>query len=166
MIRSLITSVQVDVAFSKYLTICQGPLGSSSGSAVGVAAGYSPLSIGTETMGSIVSPATRASLYAVKPTQNAAQLYGVVPISAALDCVGPMAKDARDIADLLNVMLPDFTHRRSSSYVADLAAEWSDLRVGVLDLTQWSWPDHLPQLEHSAKEQMVPHNLPTHTLPC
>ena len=107
-------------------------------------------------MGSIVLPATRAALYAVKPTQDPAQLHGVIPISTALDCIGPMAKGVRDIADLLDVML-NSTSESSSSYVADLVTEWSDLRVGVLDLTHWPWPSHFPELETSAKEQMVRH---------
>lgn len=60
-----------------YLDVCQGPAGSSSGSAAGVAAGFAPMSLGTESDGSIVMPACRAGLYALKITRGTVDDTGV-----------------------------------------------------------------------------------------
>ncbi|KAF2682905.1 hypothetical protein K458DRAFT_453191 [Lentithecium fluviatile CBS 122367] len=55
----------------------RAPGGSSTGSAMGVAAGFSPLSLGTETSGSLTSPASRAALYALKLTPGSVSIKGV-----------------------------------------------------------------------------------------
>lgn len=57
----------------RLLISAQSPAGSSSGSAIAISAGLAPLSLGTETFGSLVHPAIRAALYTVKPTR------GIVP---------------------------------------------------------------------------------------
>ncbi len=75
--------------------------GSSSGSAAAVAAGFGPLSIGTETDGSIVCPASMCGVVGVKPTIGLVPTAGVVPISHSQDSVGPMARTVRDAAVLL-----------------------------------------------------------------
>ena len=72
------------------LTTSQNPMGSSSGPAVGVSAGYAPISIGTETDGSLVLPANRAALYTLKPTIPFISREGIVPISSFCDSAGPM----------------------------------------------------------------------------
>jgi amidase len=78
--------------------------GSSSGSAAAVAAGFAPLSIGTETDGSIVCPASMCGVVGVKPTVGVVPSAGVVPISHSQDSVGPMARTVRDAAVLLAVL--------------------------------------------------------------
>jgi len=78
--------------------------GSSSGSAVAVAAGIVPISIGTETCGSIVSPAQNAGILGLKPTIGSVPNDGIIPISTTLDVAGPMAKTAEDLHLLFEVI--------------------------------------------------------------
>jgi amidase len=77
------------------------PGGSSSGSAVAVAAGYCTGSIGTETSGSILFPADRNALVGIKPTVGLVSRSGIVPIAASQDTAGPLARSVRDAAILL-----------------------------------------------------------------
>lgn len=80
------------------------PLGSSTGSAVAVAAGYVPLAIGTETCGSIISPAAVAGITALKPTVGWVSRSGIIPISPSMDVPGPMARTVRDCAIAFSIM--------------------------------------------------------------
>ena len=82
----------------------RSPSGSSSGSAVAVAAGLAPLAVGTETDGSIVSPAGVCGVVGIKPTLGLVSRSGIVPISAAQDTAGPMARTVADAAALLTVL--------------------------------------------------------------
>ncbi|MGB6455440.1 MAG: amidase [Streptosporangiaceae bacterium] len=82
----------------------RSPSGSSSGSAVAVAAGLAPLAVGTETDGSIVSPAGACGVVGIKPTLGLVSRTGIVPISAAQDTAGPMARTVADAAALLTVI--------------------------------------------------------------
>jgi amidase len=82
----------------------RSPSGSSSGSAVAVAAGLAPLAIGTETDGSIVSPAGACGVVGIKPTVGLVSRTGVVPISAAQDTPGPMTRTVADAAALLTAL--------------------------------------------------------------
>jgi amidase len=79
----------------------RNPSGSSSGSAVAVAAGLAPLAVGTETDGSIVSPAHACGIVGIKPTLGLISRTGIVPISAEQDTAGPMARTVADAAALL-----------------------------------------------------------------
>ncbi|MCW2539272.1 MAG: amidase [Frankiales bacterium] len=78
--------------------------GSSSGSAVAVAAGFSPLSVGTETDGSIVSPAGVCGVVGFKPTLGTVPGAGIIPISVHQDIAGPMARTVADAAALYAVL--------------------------------------------------------------
>lgn len=80
------------------------PSGSSSGSAVAVAAGLTPAAIGTETNGSIVSPSSVCGIVGLKPTRGLVSRSGIIPISLWQDSAGPMARTVRDAALLLNVI--------------------------------------------------------------
>lgn len=80
------------------------PSGSSSGSAVAVAAGLCTISIGTETAGSILSPAGQNGIVGIKPTLGLVGRSGIIPISSTLDTAGPMARTVRDAAVLLSVI--------------------------------------------------------------
>lgn len=79
--------------------------GSSSGSGAAVAAGLAAVAVGTETQGSILSPASENSLVGIKPTVGLVSRRGIVPISFSQDTAGPMAKTVRDAAELLNVLV-------------------------------------------------------------
>ncbi|KAH6622595.1 amidase signature domain-containing protein [Chaetomium tenue] len=110
------------------------PAGSSSGSAVGVAAGFAPLALATETDGSIVQPATRASLYGLKATVGLIPTEGTAPWSALTDSIGGMARTPGDLANLLGILLND------TSLSARTATDnWGGQRVGFVDPTLWSF---------------------------
>jgi amidase len=76
--------------------------GSSSG--IGTAANFWAANVGTETSGSILSPANQNMLVAIKPTVGRISRYGVIPITADQDTAGPMAKSVTDTAILLGVL--------------------------------------------------------------
>jgi amidase len=80
------------------------PSGSSSGSAVAAAIGFAPLTVGTETSGSILSPSAATSVVGVKPTVGLVSRRGVVPIAASQDTAGPMARTVADAAVLLGAL--------------------------------------------------------------
>ncbi|MBT3559174.1 MAG: amidase [Rhodospirillales bacterium] len=80
------------------------PSGSSSGSAVAVAAGYCVAAIGTETDGSIISPASCNSLVGIKPTVGLVSRSGIIPISHSQDTAGPLARNVADAAVMLNIL--------------------------------------------------------------
>ncbi len=82
----------------------RSPSGSSSGSAVAVAAGLAALAVGTETDGSIVSPAGACGVVGIKPTLGLVSRTGIVPISAAQDTAGPMARTVASAAALLTAL--------------------------------------------------------------
>jgi amidase len=82
----------------------RNPSGSSSGSAVALAAALTPLAVGTETDGSIVSPSSACGVVGLKPTLGLISRTGIVPISAAQDTAGPMARCVADAAALLSAM--------------------------------------------------------------
>ncbi|MBV8752815.1 MAG: amidase [Hyphomicrobiales bacterium] len=80
------------------------PGGSSAGSAVAVAAGFAAAAIGTETSGSLLSPANQNGLVTVKPTVGLISRAGIIPIAASQDTAGPLTRTVRDAAILLNVL--------------------------------------------------------------
>ena len=80
------------------------PLGSSTGSAVSVAADLIPISIGTETNGSLMAPAYKNSITSIKPSLGFVSRYGIIPISSFQDTPGPMGKTVEDCALLLDVI--------------------------------------------------------------
>ena len=82
----------------------KAPGGSSGGTATAVNASFAVAGLGTETGGSIQNPASAQALVGVKPTFGLVSLEGVVPMSATVDVVGPLAKTVRDAADILDVI--------------------------------------------------------------
>jgi aspartyl-tRNA(Asn)/glutamyl-tRNA(Gln) amidotransferase subunit A len=81
------------------------PGGSSSGSAAALAMGMCLGALGTQTGGSLVRPATYCGVATCKPTFGKLSTEGVVPVSASLDHAGPMARNASDLALLLDCLL-------------------------------------------------------------
>ena len=78
--------------------------GSSSGSGVAIAANFAPVAVGSETSGSILSPASSNSVVGLKPTIGVLSRGGIVPISSTLDTPGPITKFVVDSAILLDAM--------------------------------------------------------------
>lgn len=78
--------------------------GSSSGSGTAMAANYAVAAVGTETSGSILSPASLNSVTGFKPTVGLLSRTGIVPISSSLDTPGPMTKNVTDNAILMDAM--------------------------------------------------------------
>src|SRR5579872_3999677 len=84
--------------------LTHSPCGSSSGSASAVAASYVPVSLGTETDGSIVCPAGFCSVVGIKPTVGLTSRAGVIPIAHSQDTVGPFALTVVDAAIVLTAI--------------------------------------------------------------
>jgi amidase len=82
----------------------RSPSGSSSGSAVAAAANLAAAAVGTETSGSIVSPAQANSVVGIKPTVGLLSRSGIIPIAHTQDTPGPMARTVADAALLLGAM--------------------------------------------------------------
>ncbi|HAS46810.1 MAG TPA: amidase [Microscillaceae bacterium] len=76
----------------------QGSSGSSAGSASAVAAGLVPFAIGTETLGSIVSPSTRCGVTGLRPTYGRISRTGAMALSWTMDKIGPMTRSVEDLA--------------------------------------------------------------------
>ena len=79
------------------------PSGSSTGNAVAVTSNFAPLAIGTETIGSIISPATYASIVGMHPTTGLISSDNIIPLSPIWDTAGPMGKSVTDIAMAMTV---------------------------------------------------------------
>lgn len=119
--------------------------GSSSGSAVAVSAGFVPFSLGTETGGSLVYPASKAGLYAMRPAHGSVSADGVFRISRSFDAIGVIARTPYDLSLLTESILTPATRARlpKNGYKDSLTGSWEGLRVGILPST-WggAGPDH------------------------
>jgi amidase len=107
----------------------RNPCGSSSGAAVAVAARLAPLSIGTETDGSIVCPAAANGVVGIKPTIGTVSRRGIVPIARSQDTAGPLARTVADATLLLSVLVEP---PHVAAPAAAPAAAIAGLRIGVV----------------------------------
>ena len=113
------------------------PGGSSGGSAAAVAAGLVPVTLGSDTGGSIRQPGSFCGIVAVKPTYGVVSRYGVVAFGSSLDQVGPFARSVADAALALNAIAGrdelDCTSQPCDvDFTANLAEGARGLRVGVV----------------------------------
>jgi amidase len=127
------------------------PSGSSSGSAVAVAANLCALAVGTETDGSIVSPASINGIVGLKPTVGLVSRSGVIPLSHSQDTAGPLTRSVRDAAVLLGAM--------AGADPADPAS----VAVGARfenDYTQYLHPDGLRGARLGVARKFFAENVP------
>lgn len=113
------------------------PGGSSSGSGVAVATGICPLTLGSDTGGSIRMPSALCNLVGLKPTYGRVSRAGVLPLSWSMDHVGPMARTVEEVAVALRIMAGRDPEDDSASdkpvpdYSADLQGRVKGLKIGV-----------------------------------
>lgn len=113
------------------------PGGSSGGSAAAVGGKMAPLSLGSDTGGSIREPASFCGIVGLKPTYGLVSRYGLVAFASSLDQIGPMTKDVKDNATLLNViaghdaMDSTSANREKIDYTKALVNDVKGIKIGV-----------------------------------
>ncbi len=134
------------------------PGGSSGGAAACVAAAMAPLSIGTDTGGSIRQPAALCGVSGMKPTYGRVSRYGLVAFASSLDQVGPLASNAEDLALLMEVLAGHDPLDSTSapvdvpSYTATVQQPLEGLRVGWIPEQFRSGLD--PEIEAATQEAL------------
>lgn len=114
------------------------PGGSSSGSGSGLAAGFFPAAIGTDTGGSVRNPASCNGIVGLKATYGRVSRAGVIPLSFSLDHVGPMTRTVEDNAIMLNVIAghdpadPGSAKASMADFTSDLEKGVKGLKIGVV----------------------------------
>ncbi len=138
----------------------RSPGGSSSGSGVAASANLAAATIGTETDGSIVSPATANGVVGLKPTVGLTSRAGVIPISQSQDTIGPLARSVADAAAVLTALAgPDDRDPATTAvvvhdYVAYLdAGGLGGARIGVAT-GLFGFSHHADQVARDALELM------------
>jgi aspartyl-tRNA(Asn)/glutamyl-tRNA(Gln) amidotransferase subunit A len=122
----------------------RSPGGSSSGSAIAVAASMCAFALGEDTGGSVRSPAAHAGIVGMRPTYGRVSRYGLFPFCWSMDAIGPMARSVEDVALILSAIAghdprdPVTSRIRVSEYQANLSMEVRGLRAGVI--TEWLDP--------------------------
>jgi amidase len=104
--------------------------GSSSGSGAAIAASLAAVAVGTETDGSIISPANMNGLVGIKPTVGLVSRYGIIPIAHSQDTAGPMARTVADAAMLLTVLAGADANDAATAEAATRALSYADYLDG------------------------------------
>ena len=153
----------------------QGSSGSSAGSASATSAGLVAFAIGTETLGSIVSPATRCGVSGLRPTYGRVSRHGAMALSWSMDKIGPICRTMQDCALVFHAIhgadsLDETTHNAPFQFVAQRPSQ-RKFRVGYLkkEFTMASpskandslFLNRLQELASSGKIELVPVELPS-----
>jgi aspartyl-tRNA(Asn)/glutamyl-tRNA(Gln) amidotransferase subunit A len=132
--------------------------GSSGGSGAAVAARMLPAATGSDTGGSIRIPASCCGVTGLKPTYGRTSRHGIFPLAWSMDHGGPMARSARDVAMLLQVMAgadpkdPTTSHREVPDYAALLTGDVRGQRVGVP--TCYFYDRASPEIERAVRQAL------------
>ncbi len=124
----------------------RSPCGSSSGSAVAVAAGLIPVAVGTETDGSIICPSSANGVVGIKPAVGLVSQHGIIPISRSQDSAGAHARHVRDAALLLGAIVDiptDFTRHLDKGALRGR-------RLGVLREPYTGYSEHTDKVHEEA----------------
>jgi len=147
----------------------QGSSGSSAGSASGTAAGLMPFSLGTETLGSIVSPATRNGVTGLRPTFGRISRHGAMALSWTMDKVGPITRTVEDAAMVFDAIrgtdhydhtVMDFPFNYNNS------VDLSDMKIGYVesafagDYEQSEMDNEVLDVLRSLGAELIPISLP------
>ncbi|MCC7498920.1 MAG: amidase [Bryobacterales bacterium] len=121
--------------------------GSSSGSAIAVAAGLVPFAVGSETSGSIVTPSAYCGVTGLRPTYGLVSRWGAMALAWTMDKLGPMGRTAADCGHILRHMAGSDSRDPGSSgksfyYTPQFTREWKYIRAGYApsDFDQWPAP--------------------------
>ena len=135
--------------------------GSSGGSAAAVAAGMASAALGSDTGGSIRSPAAYCGIVGLKPTYGAISRHGVVPLSWSLDHAGPLTRTVRDAAVMFDVLArydpldPASARRQHSATLTGLDERVAGLRVGIVpELFEWHVEPEIRRVALAAVERL------------
>ncbi len=134
--------------------LTRSPGGSSGGAAACVAAGMAPLSVGSDTGGSIRQPAGLCGVVGLKPTYGRVSRFGLVAFASSLDQVGPMARSVEDAALLLETLAGHDSRDSTSAnvpvpaYHRSVREPLNGLRVGIV-------PEHFAQGLDADVEQAI-----------
>ncbi len=125
--------------------------GSSSGSGAAVAAGLVPFALGSETWGSIVTPAAYCGVTGLRPTYGLVSRHGAMALSWTMDKIGPMARSAEDCGLVLQVISGGDSQDPGSAgksfyYAPQYARPLKELRLGFapVDFQEWAEPEARP----------------------
>ena len=130
--------------------------GSSSGSGSAVAAGLVPFALGSETNGSILTPAAYCGVTGLRPTYGLVSRHGAMPLSWTMDKMGPMCRSAEDCGLVLEVIAggdakDPGSARKSFYYTPQFYRKPKDLRIGYApaDLAEWAQPNARPAFQQA-----------------
>jgi aspartyl-tRNA(Asn)/glutamyl-tRNA(Gln) amidotransferase subunit A len=120
--------------------------GSSSGSGAAVAAGLTPFALGSETSGSILTPAAFCGLSGLRPTYGLVSRSGAMALSWTLDKIGPMCRTADDCGLVLQTIAGADSSDPGSAgkgftYAPQFVRPWSELRVAFAEVDWSEWPE-------------------------
>ena len=120
--------------------------GSSSGSGAAVAAGLVPYALGSETSGSILTPASYCGVSGLRPTYGLVSRHGAMALSWTLDKIGVLARSAEDCGQVLHVIAgaddqdPGSAHK-SFYFAPDYYRHFADMKVAYAEIDFAEWPD-------------------------
>ncbi len=136
------------------------PGGSSGGAAAAIVARSAAATIGTDTGGSIRIPAALCGCVGLKPTWSRVSRYGVIPLSATLDHVGPITRTVRDAAMMLQVIAGADRNDSTSSrqpvpdFSAGVGGQISGMRIGVIRELDYGLSDDVAHSFNAALETL------------